>query len=437
MPYTKPTRGKVITKHAVDTFSRFAHIEASSGIVLLLAALAALIWANSSAADNYAHFWHSPLGITIAGYEFIRPLHFWINDGLMTIFFLVVGMEIRQEIHAGSLSSPRQAALPIAAALGGALIPAAIYLSLNLDSPYRAGWAVPTATDIAFALGLLALLGRGIAHNIRVFLLALAIIDDLIAILIIAFFYSGGLQYEGFAIAALGIMGVLFFQYLGIGNAYAYLLPGALIWCGLLYTGAHPTLAGVVLGLLTPVIAYRPAAQHAKIQRLNQEIEQAPQDLVPALRKLRLAQRELVPPVVRVSSALHPWVAFLIMPIFALSNAGINLSGVGFSLEGTGIITVAIMVALVLGKPLGVMLSSYLMVRTGISQLPAGVDFKGILLIGLFAGIGFTMSLFIAMLAFTADDQLNAAKLGVLLGSLIAALAGLLWGFFYLRTKRV
>lgn len=435
----RPTRSRsqTLAKQALDAFERFIHIEAASGAVLLLAAIAALIWANTSN-ESYQHLWHSPLGLSLGGFELSRPLHFWINDALMTLFFLVVGLEIRQEMHAGALSSLRQASLPIAAALGGVLVPALVYLSLTHNSPYGQGWAVPTATDIAFALGLLALLGKGIPHNIRVFLLALAIIDDLVAILIIAFFYSGGLDYLGFVFAALGVGWVLIFQHLGVGNAWAYCLPGALVWFGLLYTGAHPTLAGVVLGLLTPLVAKGAPNLADRLNQLSaQKLAQDPKALLKPLRRLHIAQRELLPPSVRVQAALHPWVAFIIMPIFALANAGVVFEGANLGFSGAGQITLAVMLALVLGKPLGIVLSSFVMVRLGLSRLPAGVDFSGILLVGLFAGIGFTMSIFISMLAFTDSSLLSSAKLGVLLGSVIAALAGLIYGFFYIRAKRV
>ncbi|HWU52675.1 MAG TPA: Na+/H+ antiporter NhaA, partial [Tahibacter sp.] len=246
-------RAQALAERAFATVERFLHIEAVSGIVLVMAAAVALIWANSPVADSYDALWHTPLSIGLGGHVFSQSLHFWINDALMTVFFLVVGMEIRREMHEGALSDLRQAALPVAAAVGGVIAPALIYVALNDTSDRLRGWAVPTATDIAFAVGVLALLGRSIPGGVRVFLLALAIIDDIVAILIIALFYSGGLDYSGFAIAALGIALVLGLQRIGVGAAFAYVFPGALLWAGLLQAGVHPTLAGVVLGLLTPV----------------------------------------------------------------------------------------------------------------------------------------------------------------------------------------
>jgi len=438
-------RAQLLAERAFATLDRFLHIEAVSGIVLLIAAAIALIWANSSLAPSYHALWHTPLSIGLGSWVFSQSLHFWINDGLMTIFFLVVGMEIRREIHEGALSNAKQAALPMAAAVGGVAVPALLYLALNGEPARQNGWAVPTATDIAFAVGVLALLGRSIPGNVRVFLLALAIIDDIVAVLIIAFFYSGGLDYSGFAVAAAGILMVLSLQQMGIGSAYAYVVPGAVIWIGLLMTGAHPTLAGVVLGLMTPVLPVRMRERPLDVvSRIAQDLlgrdGDAARDtalLAHPLRQLRVAQRELLPPVVRVQMALHPWVAFGVMPLFALANAGVSLGGIDLSAEGPQWIVAGVALALVIGKPLGVVGVSWLMVRLGLCRLPPGVTWGGICLIGLLAGIGFTMSIFIAMLAFADESLLGAAKLGVLLGSLIAALLGLGWGAVYVRRLRV
>ena len=325
------------------------------------------------------------------------------------------------------------------AALGGVIVPALIYVALNTEPSRLQGWAVPTATDIAFAVGVLALLGRGIPGNVRVFLLALAIIDDIIAVLIIALFYSGGLDLSGFLVAAMGVLAVLGFQRMGIGSAFAYVLPGAIVWIGMLMTGAHPTLAGVVLGMLTPVLSVptreRPLdmVTHAA-QKLRDHDEASDAHHMSApLKQLRLAQRELLPPVVRVQTSLHPWVAFGVMPLFALANAGVSMGGIDLSASGPQWVMAGVALALVLGKPLGVVGVSWLMVRLGWCRLPPGVSWGGIVLIGLLAGVGFTMSLFIAMLAFDNAALLGAAKLGVLAGSLVAALAGLAWGIVYRR----
>lgn len=429
----RPTQ--LLAARAFARLEQFLHIEAASGIVLLLAAAGALIWANSPFAAGYDALWHLPVSFGLGDLVFSRSLHFWINDALMTVFFLVVGLEIRREMHEGALQEVRQAALPIGAAAGGVLVPALIYLALNAEPSRALGWAVPTATDIAFAVGVLSLLGRGIPANVRVFLLALAIIDDIAAVLIIAFFYSGGLAWGGFAVAGIGLLMVLGLQRAGIGSAYAYVLPGAVVWAGLLATGAHPTLAGVVLGLMTPVSSVpmreRPtelALRAARELREMHELEVSGHMARP-LQELRLAQREVLPPVVRVQRALHPWVAFGIMPLFALANAGVNLGTVDLSALDAQMVTLGVAVALVLGKPLGVVTASWAMVRLGWCALPEGVSWSGVWLVGLLAGIGFTMSIFIAMLGFQDEGLLGAAKLGVLLGSVLAAVLGLAWGW--------
>lgn len=436
-------RAQRLAERALANLERFLHIEAVSGVVLVIAALCALVWANSPAASSYEALWHTPVSFGIGAHVVSQTLHFWINDGLMTIFFLVVGMEIRREIHEGALSSLRQATLPMAAAMGGVAVPALLYLAFNHQVPQQNGWAVPTATDIAFAVGVLALLGKSIPSNIRVFLLALAIIDDIIAVLIIAFFYSGGLDYSGFAVAAVGLAMVIALQKIGVGSAYAYILPGVVTWGGILMTGAHPTLAGVILGMMTPVVAKRMRERPVDaVARVTDELidsarapEQGASELIDPLKRLRLAQRELLPPVFRIQRALHPWVAYAIMPLFALANAGVNLQGIDLSSDAPHWVMLGVGIALVAGKPAGVLSVSWLMVRLGWCTLPAGVTWSGIALIGLLAGIGFTMSIFIATLAFADASLLGAAKMGVLCGSVISAVLGLTWGVLVLRRK--
>ena len=436
-------RTQRLAEQALATLQRFLQVEAASGAVLVFAAAAALIWANSRFAHGYHAFWHLPITIGLGEYVFSKPLHFWVNDALMTLFFLVVGMEIRREIHEGALSKIDQAILPLIAACGGVIVPALIYLGFNGDPVRGRGWAVPTATDIAFAVGILALLGRRIPVNVRVFLLALAIIDDIIAVLIIAAFYSDGIQAGGFAVAGLGVVGVLVLQRMGIGSAPAYAVPGFVVWTGFLMTGIHPTLAGVVLGLMTPA---RPmpmreppleaASRVLRQLRSSDAVESKDTHrLHGPLQELRVAHRELLPPVSRVQMAMHPWVAYVIMPIFALANAGVSLTGTDLS-GSTRFVMLGTAVALVTGKPLGIIGASWIAVRLGLCRLAPGVSWGGVCLVGLLAGIGFTMSIFIAMLAFADEGLLNAAKLGVLLGSLVAAMLGLGWGAIYVRRLR-
>jgi NhaA family Na+:H+ antiporter len=305
-------------------------------------------------------------------------------------------------MHEGALSRFDQAILPVVAAFGGVAVPALIYLSFNLAPERGHGWAIPTATDIAFAVGVLALLGKSIPGSVRVFLLALAIIDDVIAVLIIALFYTSGLEPSGFAVAALGVLLAFGLQRLGIGSAFAYTVPALIVWTGFLMAGVHPTLAGVVLGLITPVRSLRP---------------------------------EEVPPVIRVETALHPWVAYGIMPVFALANAGVTFTSMELT-GGAQFVMLGVALALCAGKPIGVIGATWLAVRSGWCRLAPDVSWGGICLIGLLAGIGFTMSIFIAMLAFTDNKLLDAAKFGVLLGSLISVTLGLGWGAEYTQRQR-
>ena len=426
-----------MTERVQAQITHLLHIESFAGMVLMLAAAVALVWANSGSAQSYFDLWHAPVAMTLGPWSFSTDLHFIVNDVLMTIFFLVVGMEIRRELHNGALASLRQASLPLIAAIGGVVVPALIYVALvGSDKTLLNGWAIPTATDIAFAVGVLALLGRNIPGALRIFLLALAIIDDIVAVLIIAFFYSGGLQAMGFVIAGAGVLLVLLFNRMGIAAAPLYVLPGAILWFGLLKTGAHPTLAGVVLGLMTPVFV-RPspvpplmtaqtAMRKASEQMLTDEPD--PQHLLSDLRTAQLAQRDMLPPALRLPMILHPWVAFGVMPIFALANAGVQFSGIDLSASAPQATALAVVLALVLGKPLGVFICTWLAVKSGLCSLE-GLNWRGVLLVGLLAGIGFTMSIFVGGLAFEDPILLGAAKLGILAASAIAAVLGLSYGF--------
>lgn len=383
-----------IAKRLLRPVERFIAIEASSGIVLLVSAIVALAWANSPWKGSYAALWHTPIGVHLGGFRFERDLHFWINDGLMTIFFFVVGLEIRREIHQGELSELRRAALPLVAALGGMLVPAAIFAGLNHGHTTARGWGIPMATDIAFAVGVLALLGQRVPPALRILLLALAVIDDVGAILVIALFYSSGLEPIGFALAGAGIVSIVAMQGFGVRAPLAYVVPTVVVWAGAYRAGIHPTLAGVAVGLLTPVRAWT---------------------------------GEAASPVERLERQFHGSVAYGIMPLFALANAGVSLSGVAVQGEGLRLF-LGIALGLVLGKTLGIAGASWIAERVGLAVRPRGVAWSGILVVGLTGGIGFTMSLFVAGLAFPAGPTLETAKLGVLVGSGVAALGGLALG---------
>jgi NhaA family Na+:H+ antiporter len=382
-------------RRLLSPVERFLSIEAASGIVLLAAALIALVWANSPWHAGYEALLHTPIGLRAGGFGFERDVHFWINDGLMVVFFFVVGLEIKRELHAGELSELRRAALPAFAALGGMIVPAGIYLVLNAGTPAVVGWGVPMATDIAFAVGVLALLGKRVPPALRILLLALAVMDDVGSIVVIAIFYSSGFSLAGLAVAVLGIAIIVLMQKFGVRSPWAY-LPAALVtWVGTYATGVHPTIAGVAVGLLTPVHAW--------------------------------AGREAAPPVERLHHALHRSVAFGIMPLFALANAGVVLGNAG--LDGGGFrVLLGVLLGLVLGKPLGVMMFAWLAVRARLAALPAGVRWSGMAVVGFAAGIGFTMALFIAALAFSSGPLLEVAKLGILGASAIAAVIGSIAG---------
>lgn len=434
----------LVAQRVISAIERFLHVEAVSGIVLLAAAATALIWANSPASVSYQRLWHAPLTFGFGGLVVSKPLEFWINDGLMTIFFLVVGLEIRREMHEGALSRVRQAALPLAAALGGVLVPALIYVSINQVPELRDGWAIPTATDIAFAVGVLALLGKAVPSSVRILLLALAVIDDIAAVVVIALFYSTGFAADGLLVSLGGVLLVLALQHLGVGAALAYVAPGAIVWLGLLRAGVHPTLAGVILGLLTPTraLSLGEGPFSAATRALNDFRERArttqrdPNELMQPLKELRVAQRELLPPVVRVQMALHPWVAYGVMPLFALANAGITLDDINIADTAARSVAFGVFVALVLGKPLGIFIASWLVVRLNVCSLPGDVKWRSVALVGILGGIGFTMSIFIATLAFGGEGLLGAAKLGVLVASATAAVVGLAFGKAVLPTAQ-
>jgi len=418
---------------------KFLHVEASSGILLLVAAVIALFWANSPWAPTYEHLLHTPISVGFGELTFTRTVHFWINDILMVVFFFVVGLEVRRELLEGELSTPRRAALPVAAALGGMLVPAAIYISLNAGSTAVRGWGVPMATDIAFAVGVLALLGRRVPAALRVLLLALAIIDDIGAILIIALFYSSGVAWSGLILVGLGIMTILIMQRVGVRHPFLYIAPGIAIWGGMLQAGIHPTIAGVILGLLTPVRSW--FGQKGFVEETERALdnlrskavsEEDPRTLLPQLERINIARREAVPPVTRIEAALHPWVAFGIMPLFALANAGVAIGGLGDGLSELMGIVLGVGLGLVVGKPLGILVFSWLAVRVGLATLPRGVSWAGVLVVGCVAGIGFTMSLFIGALAFMDASMLAIAKLTVLAASVFAGVVGLVVGFKYL-----
>jgi len=414
---------------------RVLAIEAASGLLLLAAAALALVWANTAWSEHYRALWETPIGVAVGEAGFVRPLHFWINDGLMTVFFFVVGLEIRREIHEGELAGLRRAALPVAAALGGMLVPAAIYAALNAGRAGEAGWAVPMATDIAFAVGALTLLGSRVPGAARVLLLALAVIDDIGAIVVIALCYGGDLARSGLAIASSGLAVVLVLRGAGVRSSLAYIAPGVVVWAGLYRAGIHPTLAGVLLGLLAPV---RPwfgpegfaAAAQPHLHALGEAASR--EELLAHLGEIERARREAVSPVERLLHVLHPWVAYGVMPLFALANAGVALGAAELSGDA-GWIFLGIALGLAAGKPLGIAAASLAASRLGLARRSEELTGARIALVGMVGGIGFTMSLFIAQLAFPPGPLLETAKLAILAGSGAAIALGLGYGALTLR----
>jgi NhaA family Na+:H+ antiporter len=410
---------------------RFLQIQAASGIVLLVAAAIALLWANSPWGASYAHLWHTPIGLRVGDFAFERPLEWFVNDGLMVIFFFVVGLEIRRELAHGELSEVKRALLPAGAALGGMLAPALIYLMCAGGAATRSGWGVPTATDIAFAVGVLALLGKRVPPALRVLLLTLAVIDDLGAIIVIGVFYSSGIALSGLGVALAGVATIFLMQRLGVRSRVAYLAPGVVVWAGVAASGVHPTIAGVIVGLVTPVQAWLgPGGFLVSMQRELEALTATPHDgheLAERLKHIALVRREAQSPAEGLIEALHPWVAFGIMPLFALANAGVVVSGFDLTPEATRA-SVGVVLGLVIGKPLGVLVACAVLLKLRVASLPAGLSWRHLGVLGAVAGIGFTMALFVAQLAFSDAALLAAAKLGILCATALASILGLALG---------
>jgi NhaA family Na+:H+ antiporter len=372
----------------------FLKLESASGILLVAAGVLAMIAANTPLADLYQSVLSVRFSIQLGEIGLAKPLVVWINDLLMAIFFLLVGLEIKREVTTGELSDVAKVALPAIAALGGMVVPAAIYAAINWNDPLGIrGWAIPSATDIAFALGVLSLFGPRVPVGLKIFLMTLAVLDDLGAIVIIALFYTSDLSVLALALAGLGVGGLALLNRLGVMRIAPYILVGLVVWVCVLESGVHATLAGVVTALFVP--ARDPALPEH-------------------------------PPLTRLEHALHPWVAFGILPVFAFANAGVNLTGLGLD-DLLKPIPLGIVLGLVIGKQVGVFAFAWLAVKLGVARLPAGVDFRQVYGVAVLCGIGFTMSLFIGMLAFensAAGEVIVTDRLGVLAGSLIAAVAG-------------
>jgi NhaA family Na+:H+ antiporter len=416
-------------------FSRFVRIESAAAVILLVFTLGALTLSNSPWSRDFMALWETPVGVHLGSFQFSRSLQHWINDGLMTLFFFVVALELKRELVLGELRNLRMASLSFAGALGGMVVPAVLYIALQHGKPGAHGWGTVMATDTAFLVGCLAVLGSRIPPSLRVFLLSLAVFDDVGAILVVAIGYGGELNWVAIALGALGLAIVFAAARVGIRSVPIYFLIGGFVWLAMDASGIHATITGVLLGLMTPTGGWVSNTRlHAILDRLvarprggsASETASDRKDLALA----RVATLEALSPVERLEMALHPWVGFAIMPLFAFANAGIPLSTRDFG----GSVAVAIFAGFALGKPVGVLALSWLAVRLGVATRPPDLTWGLIVAGGLLTGIGFTMALFIADLAF-GQDLLDAAKLGILSASAVSATAGVL-ALAWLTRKR-
>jgi NhaA family Na+:H+ antiporter len=394
----------------------FLHTEAAGGVVLLLGAVVAIVWANSPWKASYVELWQTHLAIDLGGHVLDLDLRDWVNDGLMAVFFFVVGLEIKRELVEGELREPRRAALPAIAALGGMAVPALIYLAFNAGGPGRDGWGIPVATDIAMAVGVLSLLGARVVPSLRLFLLALAIVDDIGAILIIAVFYTEDVDLVALAGAGVIVIVVGLARKAGIQQVPVYVALGAGLWLCLHDSGIHATLTGVVLGLMAPT---RPVRHRDLIDADELDVSTVEQ-----ARATVTTARRSVSVVEWLEHLLHPWTSFVIVPLFALANAGVPVTSDALSAAVSSPITYGVVVGLVVGKLVGVTTFTWLATRLGIGDLPPGATWPGIIGIGALAGIGFTVSLFVTALAFDDVVRQDEAKIGILAASLIAAVLG-------------
>lgn len=434
--------GSPLNRQVLLPAERFIHSETISGTLLLVCAIAALVWANSPWSQSYFDFCNTPVSLQFGAFSLALDLQHWINDGLMAVFFFVVALEIKRELTFGDLSDARKATLPVAAALGGMILPAGIYFALNFGGAGVEGWGIPMATDIAFAVAILALLGKRAPSSLRLFLLTFAITDDIGSILVIAIYYTAhfSLPAIGVAVAVLGLM--LAMRWLGFRSTLAYLLPAVLFWAAMLISGVHATVAGVILGAITPARALGRKSTFVETVRANlPEVRTSPdkekleRDEV-MLGRIEELARQTESPLERLERMVHPWTSYLVLPLFALMNAGVAFSAEFVREAFTSAVTWGVMAGLLAGKVAGVTGFAWLAVRMGWAALPGGVAWRHIVGAGLIGGVGFTVSLFIAGLAFTDKVMMEEAKIGVLAASLIAGLGGYLFLLLMSREQK-
>ena len=413
--------GSLIPRVIARPLRAFIRTEASGGIVLLAATVAAPVWANSPVADSYGSLWHTELRLALGSLELAQDLRHWINDGLMTLFFFVVGLEIKRELVAGELNDARKALVPVVAAIGGMAVPALFYLAFNAGGSGASGWGIPMATDIAFAVGVLALLSDRIPSGLKIFLLSIAIVDDIGAILVIALVYSGGIE-VGWLVAAVALLAfVVLLRERKVYWTPIYVMVGAAVWLTTFESGVHATIAGAALGLLTPARPTDPRGLAGVVEGTDALSVEPDAE---SLRALQLQSNEVVSVAERLEHLLHPWTSYLVIPLFALANAGVVLSlgGVADALQSR--VAIGIAVGLIVGKAIGISGATLLALKLGLGRLPEGVGWAHVMGASIVAGIGFTVSLFIASLAFEASELVADAKVGILFASLVAGAIG-------------
>ena len=414
-------------------FQEFFHSEVSGSIVLLACTIAALFWANSQWSQAYFDLAHTYVGVGWGDHIFKLSLSHWIGDGLMVIFFLVVGLEIKREMVVGQLSSVRQAVLPVSAAVGGMLVPAGIFLLFNSGGPTQHGWGIPMATDIAFALGILSLFGKRVPIGLKVFLTALAIVDDMGAVIVIAVFYTEQIVLGGLVVAGVAMLLVFLAARFGIRRIGVYIILGVIAWAGVLTSGIHATIAGVLLAFLIPVKArIDPSEFHERARRAYRELQETEltrESMVTDKRQMRLLDdlyltvEDMRPAGIVIEHHLHPIQTFLILPLFAFFKAGVPIGGEAVR-DLAGPLGLGVIGGLFLGKQIGITLFSWLAIRSGRAEMPEGVGWGQLWGASALGGVGFTMSIFVSELAFGDASLISEAKIGILIASLIAGVAG-------------
>ena len=423
----------------VTPFQRFASEKAAGGIILFLSALIAILWANFISYESYDNFWHTKFTIGVGRYSISDSFHFWINDALMAVFFFLVGLEIKRSIVLGELSSIKKAAFPVMAAAGGMIVPAVMFISLNINTDTVVGWGIPVATDIAFALGVLSVLGKRVPISLKIFLTALAIADDIGAVLIIAIFYSNDLMLNNLIISFLLLGGIVIANYLGLRNPFIYIVVGCLMWIFFLKSGIHATIAGITLAMVIPLkVKINPNQFFHKATELLDNFKNentfhrskgslglTTEKQSATLEELVKHTKEVESPLQRMENNLHHFVTFVVLPLFAISNSGVIIDSNVTSIFNNSL-AIGIILGLFIGKPIGILSFSYLAYKTGIASIPDDIKWRHVLGVGFLGGVGFTMAIFVNGLAFNTDLYISTAKIAIFIASILSGIFGYL-----------